>query len=144
MKSKDVIVYKGTGHAVILTRADFQSDEEFEKWHRWLQENAADKRLGRAVCLWEDMNLLEAPAYKATLQREENLYLWRIAKQNLTEKQYRRLYMCAAEGMTLQEIALKEGTCFQAIHKSIVSAKEKMKKLLEKRNRKGRKTSSHF
>ena len=42
--------------------------------------------------------------------------------------------MHVVKNMTLQEIAMEEGTCFQAIHKSIVNAKKKLREVLKKRN----------
>ena len=42
--------------------------------------------------------------------------------------------MHVVKSMTLQEIAMEEGTCFQAIHKSIVNAKKKLREVLKKRN----------
>ena len=42
--SDDVIIYKGSHQTVILTHADFPSDEEFEKWYHW-------SRPVRAVCV---------------------------------------------------------------------------------------------
>lgn len=133
--SDDVIIYKGSHQTVILTHADFPSDEEFEKWYHWINENTTDRRFGRFIALWKDMDFLESPdAEKPFLRQENRRCLWRIAKQNLTAKQYRRLYMHVVKSMTLQEIAMEEGTCFQAIHKSIVNAKKKLREVLKKRN----------
>ena len=90
--SDDVIIYKGSHQTVILTHADFPSDEEFEKWYHWINENTTDRRFGRFIALWKDMDFLESPdAGKPFLRRENRRCLWRIAKQNLTAKQYRRL-----------------------------------------------------
>lgn len=49
--SDDVIIYKGSHQTVTLTRADFPSDEEFEKWYHWINENTTDRRFGRFITL---------------------------------------------------------------------------------------------
>lgn len=49
--SDDVIIYKGSHQTVILTHADFPSDEEFEKWYHWINENTTDRRFGRFIAL---------------------------------------------------------------------------------------------
>lgn len=59
--SDDVIIYKGSHQTVILTHADFPSDEEFEKWYHWINENTTDRRFGRLIALWKDMDFLESP-----------------------------------------------------------------------------------
>ena len=53
MNPNEVIIYKGVNQTVILTGTDFQSDEGFEKWYHWMNENAADKRPGRFIALWK-------------------------------------------------------------------------------------------
>ena len=59
--SDDVIIYKGSHQTVTLTRADFPSDEEFEKWYHWINENTTDRRFGRFITLWKDMDFLNRP-----------------------------------------------------------------------------------
>lgn len=136
MKLNDAIIYRGKDKTVILTREDFENEEEFEKWLHWMRENASSKGLGRSVRLWEDMSLVADLSEAETPRDEDEQHLWRIARQNLSQTQYRRLNMYIMDEMTLQEIADKEGVCFQAVHKSIVGAKRKLRRILErKRNR---------
>lgn len=133
MKHDHVIVYRGNDKTVILTREDFENEEEFEKWRLWMRENTSDKRMGRSVRLWEDMSLVADSEDASALGDEDEKGLWRIAKQNLSQTQYRRLNMYIMDEMTLQEIADKEGVCFQAVHKSIVGAKRKLRRILERK-----------
>lgn len=131
MKHDHVIVYRGNDKTIILTREDFENEEEFEKWRLWMRENASEKRLGRSVRLWEDMSLVADSEDVVALGDEDEKHLWRIARENLTQTQYRRLYMYVLEKMTLREIAEKEGSCYQAIHKSVIGAKKKLRSILE-------------
>ena len=50
-------------------------------------------------------------------------------KGQLTEKQFRRLWLYCVEGMTEQEIAKKEGRTHQGISKSINAAMKKILKI---------------
>lgn len=136
MKHDHAIVYRGNDKTVILTREDFENEEEFEKWRLWMRENTSDKRMGRSVRLWEDMSLVADSEDAAALEDEEEKHLWCIARGNLTRTQYRRLCMYVLEKMTLREIAEKEGSCYQAIHKSIIGAKRKLRGILEGKKRK--------
>lgn len=131
MKHDHVIVYRGNDKTIILTREDFENEEEFEKWRLWMCENASEKRLGRSVRLWEDMSLVADSEDVVALEDEDEKHLWRIARENLTQTQYRRLCMYVLEKMTLREIAEKEGSCYQAIHKSVIGAKKKLRSILE-------------
>ena len=45
MKHDHVIVYRGNDKTIILTREDFENEEEFEKWRLWMRENSSDKML---------------------------------------------------------------------------------------------------
>lgn len=136
MKHDHVIVYRENDKTIVLTREDFQNEEEFEKWLLWMHENTSDKRLGRSVRLWEDMSLVADSEDAVALADEEEQHVWRIARENLTRTQYRRLCMYVLERMTLREIAEKEGSCYQAIHKSIIGAKKKLRGILEGKKRK--------
>ena len=136
MKLNDAIIYQGKDKTIILTREDFENEEEFEKWCLWMRENTSEKRMGRSVRLWEDMSLVADSEDAAALGDEEEKHLWRIARENLTRTQYRRLCMYVLEKMTLREIAEKEGNCYQAIHKSIIGAKKKLRGILEGKKRK--------
>lgn len=131
MKHNEVIVYRGNDEAVILTREDFESEAEFEKWLLWMRENASEKRMGRAVCLWKDMSLLADSEDAFALRDEGEKPLWRVARESLTQTQYRRLHMHVLEEMRLREIAQEEESCYQAVHKSITDAKRKLRKILE-------------
>ena len=136
MKHDHAIVYRGNDKTVILTREDFENEEEFEKWRLWMRENTSDKRMGRSVRLWEDMSLVADSEDAAALEDEEEKHLWCITRENLTRTQYRRLCVYVLEKMTLREIAEKEGSCYQVIHKSIIGAKKKLRGILERKKRK--------
>ncbi|MDY5348868.1 MAG: hypothetical protein SPG80_04905 [Candidatus Ventricola sp.] len=47
MKHDHAIVYRGNDKTVILTREDFENEEEFEKWRLWMRENTSDKKDGQ-------------------------------------------------------------------------------------------------
>ena len=117
-----------------LTREDFSSDEEFEYWKTWSDDDYHKIQLaGR-----DDDNCL---AFSDTLddvaQSAEDALLCNMAeaeksvkqaaisqriKKLLTKVQYRRLWMRYVENLKVEDIAAVEGVSKQAIYKCLDKA----------------------
>lgn len=103
-KNKDAIVCKtAVGNYVLLKQENFASDEEFEKWKAWsdedyhIEENATRRTSRKNVMLSEkvDNEICYLSAKDTLCEKLENLEridkVCRI-KELLTETQYRRLW----------------------------------------------------
>jgi DNA-directed RNA polymerase specialized sigma24 family protein len=78
----------------------------------------------------EDMFIKKLDAQVEAERHERRLKTSRRALDTLTEVQRRRYLMYHADGMTLRQIAEKEGSLFTKIQKSIGAAEKKIKKFL--------------
>ncbi|GHV33410.1 hypothetical protein FACS18949_07270 [Clostridia bacterium] len=63
-------------------------------------------------------------------RREQLLALLPVVMDKLTPVQHRRFTQHFVDGLTLREIASKEGTHFTSVYESIVSAEKRIKKFL--------------
>ena len=144
----DSIVCKSsTGVHIRLTRLDFASPEEFEKWKHWSDEDyhdtekadhvysnhtvSSDKLVEVSITvLSPEEELMEV----FSRQEQEELYrrLETGLETRLTPAQRRRLWMYCVEGMTVEEIAGMEQKRHQSISECLQTAKEKIKKFFEK------------
>lgn len=143
-KDPNAIVYIDANDNIIsLTRTDFSSEEEFQKWKAWSDENYHTEDNGDVV---EDKHnvsinvipesLLTTPAIDVVLahrhERAEKRLLAssRVVqiKDKLTDTQFRRLWMYLVDEMTLDEIGAREGVSHQAISLSITATIKKVKK----------------
>lgn len=136
-RRKDAIIYASVLGEIILTRDDFGSDEEFEKWKSWSDTDyQMMERAGRTyydhLSYTSDNRDFENTEEDETkdLDREEKLNQWmESVKKKLTPVQYRRLWMYEIDRMTIEEIAEMEGIAHQNVSKSIRAAHKKMLKL---------------
>lgn len=141
-REKDAIVYiNATGASALLTRADFSSEEEFWKWKAWSDSDYKEtEKAGREFydnCISLDEQLdcvgavpsLEDELFAKQAEAEhiqDRSTLLEQVRNNLTEKQFRRLWMFNAEGMTVDEVALAENISQQAVSKSILTSKQRI------------------
>ena len=143
-KDPNAIVYMDANDTIIrLTRKDFASEEEFQKWKSWSDQNyhTEDNRdvvEGKHNMSIDDLSesALSIPAIdvvmdhqheKAERRKMASATVSRI-RDKLTETQFRRLWMYFVDGMTIDEIGGKEGVSHQAISLSITTTIRKIKK----------------
>ena len=143
-KQRDAIIYTTAKEQILLTRADFSCEEEFQKWKAWSdQYYHNDEQEGRRftdqnvpVQDWENHVLVLFPSEKPDSQQDvAHADLWYPtlflqAKNCLTKTQYCRLMLCL-NGMTVSEIAKLEGVSRQAVSKSILASKRRLRKFSE-------------
>ena len=146
LNKKDVnaIVYIDANENIIrLTREDFSSEEEFQKWKAWSDENyhTEDNRdvvEGKHNMPIDDLSeaALAIPAIdvvmdrqheKAERRRQASAMVSQI-RDKLTETQFRRLWMYLVDEMTIDEIGAREGVSHQAVSLSITTTIKKIKK----------------
>ena len=143
-KDSSAIVYIDANDNIIrLTREDFASEEEFQKWKSWSDENyhTEDNRdvvEGKHKMSIDDLSeaALAIPAIDVVMEHQhERVEKRRQAstmvsqiKDKLTETQFRRLWMYFVDGMTIDKIGEKEGVSHQAISLSITTTIKKIKK----------------
>lgn len=147
-KDPDAIVCKSsTGVHIRLTRLDFASPEEFEKWKRWSDEDyhsmekadhvysnhtvPVDKLVEVSITVISpEDELMEV----FSRQEREDLYrrLEAGLETCLTSAQRRRLWMYCVDGLSVEEIARKENVKHQNVSKRILAAKKILKNFLEK------------
>ena len=143
-KDANAIVYMDANENIIrLTRDDFTSEEEFQKWKSWSDKNYHtednwDVVEGKHNMSIDDLSeaALAIPAIDVVMDRQyekSERRRWAAAKvsqirDKLTETQFRRLWMYLVDGMTVDEIGEKEGVSHQAISLSITTTIKKIKK----------------
>ena len=143
-KDANAIVYMDANENIIrLTRDDFTSEEEFQKWKSWSDKNYHTEDNGDVVegkhnTSIDDLSeaALAIPAIDVVMDRQyekSERRRWAAAKvsqirDKLTETQFRRLWMYLVDGMTVDEIGEKEGVSHQAISLSITTTIKKIKK----------------
>lgn len=145
-KDPDAIVCKSsTGVHIRLTRLDFASPEEFEKWKRWSDEDyhstekadhvysnhtvPVDKLVEVSITVISpEDELMEV----FSRQEREDLYrrLEAGLETRLTPAQRRRLWMYL-EGTTETQIAETENVCQQSISECLQAAIKKLKKFFK-------------
>ena len=151
-KDPNAIVYPdANGNLIRLTCDDFSSEEEFLRWKSWSdnnfhgEENGDHRQANYAVSL-EGLSeeAVAVPSaedgYIAEIERFERQALGKPLLDGmgakLTEIQRNRLWLYCVEGLTLREIADTENANHANVRKSILRAKEILKKFLENRDTK--------
>lgn len=127
-----------TGVHTRLTHKDFASEEDFLYWRalsdsdykkieatcRDYNDNCirltADRTTGESV---EDVLL--APVLKTERAKQRAVLLKRV-KDLLTPKQYRRMWMLLVDGLTVEQIAQRDGVTHQSISECLALAWEKI------------------
>ena len=147
-KDPEAIIYKSsTGLHIRLTRLDFDSQEEFERWKRWSDEDYHDTEKTDHVYSNHTVSVDKLVEVSITMispedelmevfnrQEREELYrrLENGLETRLTLIQRRRLWMYCVEGLSVEEIARVEQKRHQSISECLQAAKEKIKKFFEK------------
>lgn len=128
----EVIVYQGAVEKVTITKEDFESDEAFYYWRNEVQKSQRDQ--GQKPQLMDSMDGFAA-SFSAITESEsvDAREILLFAMKVTTPKQFSRLWMYYMEGLTLQEIAAKEGVAFQNVHASIQSARKRVMKAWRKK-----------
>lgn len=145
-KDPEAIVCKSvSGVHIRLTRVDFSSDAEFQRWKDWSDEDYhAGEKTGRSfydhcvsleICMpmcspsTEEIYLAPEEEAARTVRKEQIIAEMQVS---LTEKQYRRLYLYYLAGMTEAEIAQVEGIGQQRVSASITAARKNIEKIFRK------------
>ena len=142
----DSIVCKSVTELHIrLTRTNFASEAEFQKWKRWSDQNyRTTENAGRALS--DNLLSLEGQrdcplpsaeeALLAAMDADEHraacLALVNQFRSYLTEKQLRRLCLYYLEGKSEAEIAMLEGVGQRRISTSLMLGRKKLAKIFEK------------
>lgn len=128
-----------TGEDVRLTRADFDSDEEFQKWKGW--SDADYKQSERRDRAYNDRRLSLAAAYflsdrefyeclsgelKAAEQQTRDDLISHI-RSLITDTQFSRLWRRFARGRELADIAAEDGVSVAAVSNSIKRAAKRIR-----------------
>lgn len=133
-----IVCQSVSGPDVRLTREDFASEEEFNYWKVWSDDDYKEiDRIGREddACLsFEDQQGIRVPSaedvvlapYIEAEEKEQRRRMLEQIRASLTAKQYRRLWMYHVEHLSISEIAAAEGvstravyTCFEIIERVV-------------------------
>ena len=148
----DAIVYiDAEGHTIRLTRQDFATDAEFEKWKAWSDENfhTEEKRdhvyrnhtlrlSGISEAVLSNAAEQEKAAERRHRRQKEQFsaaFVLEI-RTHLTEIQFRRLWLYYIDQKTVYEIAELDGVAHQNVSKAIKAAKKKILKNFQKQGAK--------
>ena len=142
----NAIVYTdASGSMIRLTASDFSSEEEFQRWKEWSDNDFHEE--DKKDHIYDDNNLsLERmsefvapfPSAEAMLERKERNRareqytaeaILTIRKQ-LTERQFRRVWFYFVCGLTERQIAVMECVGQQRISKYIIKSVNKLKTFL--------------
>lgn len=145
-RDPDAIVYKDAyGNITRLTRADFSSEAEFQKWKK-ISDDDLHKSHRRdhveevhTVSLFQmtETGALSTPSaediFFEGLEREERrrqlLETLSLLQNCLSKVQYRRTWLRLGVGLSIEDIADKERVSKAAVYKSLVQAQKIMKPL---------------
>lgn len=141
-QDQDAIVCRSvTGVHIRLTRSDFSSEEEFQKWKAWSDRDYHttektgrtyhDNRLPLADWAVPSIPSAEELLLEADGAGADRAALIQRVRNGLTEKQYRRLYLYYLEGLSEGEIARLEGVGQRRISTSIMLGRKKLVKIFE-------------
>lgn len=147
-KDRNALVYRDSmGNISRLTRNMFDSDEEFEYWKKWSDEDYHDEEKERHIFVDNTLYIDGMSEEAATADSPEDLFFTSLSSLERTElcsilmdkynscltvKQKRRVWLHFVDGKTLREIAALEGTTFLSIYKSVDAAKNKILKKIKK------------
>ena len=146
-KDAGAIVYtEKNGRVVRITKESVEAGCDFEQLKAWSDEDyhAAEKMdhiesnhtvpletiLERLLPVESAEEVLERQFDRRERQRRRSDLL-QMLRANLSETQYRRAWLYYGKRMSEERIAALEGSTQQAVSKSLMQAKEKMKKFLE-------------
>ena len=133
-----IVCRSATGEDVRLTRADFESEEEFLKWKGW--SDADYKQSERRDRAYNDRRLSLAAAYFLSDRENECLSgepnaaeqktrddLVSHIRSLITDTQFSRLWRRFACGRELADIAAEDGVSVAAVSNSIKRAAKRIR-----------------
>lgn len=133
-----IVCRSATGEDVRLTRADFESDEEFQRWKGW--SDADYKQPERRDRAYNDRRLSLAAAYFLSDRENECLSgepnaaeqktrddLISHIRSLITDTQFSRLWRRFACGCELADIAAEDGVSVAAVSNSIKRAAKRIR-----------------
>lgn len=143
-KDRNALVYRDSmGTISRLTRDMFSSDEEFEYWKKWSDEDYHNEEKERHVFADNTLYIDGMSEEAATEDSPEDLFFMSLSSLERTElcsilmekfnscltaTQSRRVWLHLVDGKTLREIAALEGSTFLSIYESVKTAKNKILK----------------
>ena len=147
-KDPEAIVCKSvSGVHIRLTRVDFSSDEEFQKWKSWSDEDYHIREKEEHIHADKTVSLYKVSEIVLAVQSPDDALMDEYDQQErerllhqvtvgldccLTPAQRRRLRLYYVDGLTVRQIAEKEGVRHQNVTKRITQAKNILKKFFQK------------
>lgn len=141
-KDPDAIVYTDADrHIIRLTREDFDTEADFLKWKAWSDDNYHDEEKANHVEDNHTTPMAELPDKAGAVDGPEIVIEQRIERQaqeqyseetvirikgQITEKQFRRLWMRYVDGLDVETIARCESKAHSSISESISAARRKL------------------
>lgn len=136
---KDAIVYKSdTGVHIRLTREDFASEEEFQNWKKWSDDDYYQRehdgreddacysldadRNTTGLSPEDELISVMDKAQAETVRRKVIAAQIAAIKSLLTKAQYRRVWMYFVEELSMTEIAALEHVTRQRISQTLLDA----------------------
>lgn len=148
-KDKEAIVYEDAdGNIIRLTREVFSSENEFQRYKEWSDDDYHDAEKNRHVQSNRTLSLDGLSEEAASVDSAEQEYIaFHDAQERealrrllmdgfdtcLTTVQRRRLWLYYVSGLTVRQIADAENVSFQNIAKAISAATKKLKSFLKNR-----------
>ena len=145
--SDAIVCRSADGVHIRLTREDFDSEDEFQKWKDWSdQDYYVTEKAGHIfnnhilslTGLHEKSIAVQSPedVLIEVLDQQERQELSRLLMEGfdscLTQPQRRRLWMHCVEDLTVRQIAGVEGVRHPSIIESLAAAKRKLHDFLKK------------
>lgn len=143
-RDREAIVFaSATGEVIRLTRKDFATDTEFERWKTWSDEDyhAAERRdkayddHKHALSPHADPAAESGEAqFFAALERHEDNERVLQLRSRLTNRQFMRLYKRFGLNMSVTAIAMEENVSKAAVMASLRSARDTLHKVVCENN----------
>ena len=144
----DAIVYRNAdGVHIRLVREDFDSEEEFQKWKEWSDQDYHDTEKSGHVFSNHTLSLNSLSEKPIAVQSPEDVMIEAFDQQErqklrrllmegfdscLTQSQRHRLWLYCVEGLTVRQIAGVEGVQHPSIIECLAAAKRNLRDSLKK------------
>lgn len=146
-KDPEAIVCKSvSGVHIRLTRVDFSSEEEFQRWKNWSDEDYHAREKEEHIHADKTVSLYKVSEIVLAVQSPDDVLMDEYDQQErerllhqlavgldscLTPAQRRRLRLYYVDGMTLESIADIEQVRHQSISECLQQAQNNLKKFLK-------------
>ena len=147
-KDRNALVYRDSmGTISRLTRDMFSSDEEFEYWKKWSDEDYHDEEKERHIFADNTLYIDGMSEEAATADSPEDAFFFSLSESEkeelcnffmvnyfsqLTHIQKRRMWLYFVEGKTVREIASLEGIAYRTVSETIEAGKTKFLRIFKK------------